>query len=155
MLLGTGFMGRGKGEGMLILFSKYLYSVYPTQGLSFSSPNSLQLWINPNPPSSIVLPPPIPSPQSGWREPPEQKSAHITSLTDTAAVLPPVALSLWLPVALRIVCKPLTHSPYSPYRISFNSSAKLSLTSGSSHALFSPSTNFLLPPPKIPAHVSE
>ena len=33
MLLGTAFMGRGNGEGMLILFSKYLYSVYPTQGL--------------------------------------------------------------------------------------------------------------------------
>ena len=26
-------MGKGKGERMLILFSKYLDSVYPTQGL--------------------------------------------------------------------------------------------------------------------------
>lgn len=106
-------MGRGKGEGMLILFSKYLYSVYPTQGLFIFLPIYPSALNQSQPTSQHFLPPPIPSPQCGWREPPEQTSARIASLPDTVAVLPPVALSLWLPVALRIVYKPLTHSLYS------------------------------------------
>lgn len=77
-------MGRGKGEGMLILFSKYLYCVYSTQGLFLLLPACPSALNQPQLASlHPVLLPPIPSPQCGWRETPEQKSDPVTSLLET------------------------------------------------------------------------